>query len=132
MSRTILIVVALFFVNACVYYPTTDKRYHNCTIITKKLTLDHTDLHVTPHSCKDEECLGQLIIIAGVPATTFVVSGSIVVVGNVLHWMEKEGTCEDGFVRTSLTGFLEMLDNKPADAQTDAETESHIDANTEQ
>lgn len=109
----------------CVYYPTVDHSYDNCALITNRLELDHTNLNAVPSSCKDEECVAQLVVYAAVPATTFVVSGSIVVVGNVIHWMEKEGTCEDGFVRSTLKAFLEMLD-KETDADVVSPNEDNL------
>lgn len=114
--------LALFIslTTGCVYYPTVDDNYKNCALITNKLELDHANLNAVPSSCKDEECVAQLVVYAAVPATTFVISGSIVVVGNVIHWMEKEGTCEDGFVRSTLSGFLEMLEEKSKSSSTNS------------
>lgn len=112
--------LAALLLSACVYYPTTDKQYQNCTLVTKKLELDYTKMHFHPRACNEEECMAQLAVVAAVPATTFIVSGSIVVIGNALHWMEKEGTCEEGFVRTTLNEFLDMLD---MDTGTSAEAE---------
>jgi len=30
-----------------------------------------------------------------IPAGSFVLSGGIILVGNTLHWLEYQGTCED-------------------------------------
>jgi len=40
-----------------------------------------------------------------VPAGSFVVSGSIVIVGNTMHWLEYQGKCEDSFLRQQLVLF---------------------------
>lgn len=37
-----------------------------------------------------------------VPAGTFIVSGSIVLVNNTLHWLEYQGRCDKGLVRKHL------------------------------
>lgn len=30
------------------------------------------------------------------------IAGSVVVVGNTAHWLEKQGTCEDSLVKSSI------------------------------
>lgn len=115
--QTLPAFLVVFLFSGCVYYPTTDEHYHNCTLVTKRLKIDHVEVNAIPSSCKDEECTAVVIIYLGVPATTFVVSGSIVVMGNVLHWMEKEGTCKDGFVRATLDDLLEALEQPENDSE---------------
>ena len=44
----------------------------------------------------NDECL---LVALGVASTSYIVSGSIVVVGNTVHWIEKQGRCEDRFMR---------------------------------
>ena len=46
---------------------------------------------------------GACIILAGViTGGSAIVSGSIVLVGNSLHWLEKQGKCEDSFLNTKI------------------------------
>ena len=47
-----------------------------------------------PQGCNDE---GLLIALGGA-TTSYIVSGSIAVVGNTVHWIEKKGRCEDSYI----------------------------------
>jgi len=42
-------------------------------------------------------------------ATTTIVSGSIVLVGNTVHWMEKQGKCDDAFILKTYNEYIEPL-----------------------
>jgi hypothetical protein len=44
-------------------------------------------------SCRGNECAAFLVFIGATAAASAVVSGSIVVVGNVAYWFEKQGLC---------------------------------------
>ncbi len=41
-----------------------------------------------------------LVLLVAIPVTSFIVSGSISVLGNAVHWVEKQGRCEDSEIRT--------------------------------
>lgn len=45
-------------------------------------------------SCSSKDCIGQAIGTSVILATTAVVSGSIVVAGNVVYWLEKKRNCQ--------------------------------------
>ncbi|MCB1190890.1 MAG: hypothetical protein H7A23_04210 [Leptospiraceae bacterium] len=53
--------------------------------------------------CDKPECV--LVVLSIVPVSSFVVSGSIVIVGNTIHWLEKQGMCEDSFVQSKIKEF---------------------------
>ena len=44
-------------------------------------------------SCTNRDCAYVLVAIGAVAAATAVVSGSIVLVGNVVYWLERQGKC---------------------------------------
>ena len=48
---------------------------------------------------KSEECI---TFVAGVSIGWTVIAGSVVVSGNTIHWLEKQGSCEDSFLNNSL------------------------------
>ena len=48
------------------------------------------------HRCGGEGCLTLLAAAGLVTAASVVVSGSIAVVGNVVYWLERQGTCTRG------------------------------------
>lgn len=60
--------------------------------------------------CNTEECLATVVVIS---AGSVLVSGSIVLVGNSVHWLEYQGTCSDGFLNATRQLFLGSA-GKPA------------------
>ncbi len=84
----IMVIAASVFVSSCVVYPKKVEFYDpECEIIVKKLTLK---VEMTQNICSfEEECL----MILGISAASAVVSGSIVVIGNTIYWLEKVGKC---------------------------------------
>ena len=56
--------------------------------------LDHKKVDLSwVGSCTGDACAYFLVGIGAVVATTAVVSGSVVVVGNTVYWLEKRGKC---------------------------------------
>ncbi|ASP38807.1 hypothetical protein CHH28_08995 [Bacterioplanes sanyensis] len=97
---------------SCAFSPAVEKhqRYaRHCDMYTKQLTLETVPLE--GHECKDannaEQC--ALIVALGLPVVTFVVSGSIVLIGNTLHWVEFHGSCERGAVNEYVRSFKQTL-----------------------
>ena len=43
--------------------------------------------------CSNEGCVALLAAAGVVSATSAVVSGSVVLTGNVVYWLEKKGAC---------------------------------------
>jgi hypothetical protein len=86
-----LIVAALL--QGCVYLPHTTTVYdEQCKIETKHMTLRPEQIGAVG-SCSGRDCLVALAAIGVIAAGTAIVSGSIVVVGNVVYWIEKQGRC---------------------------------------
>lgn len=95
MSKIALCLLALVL-SGCVYTPQLVTRYdERCDIEFKQMTLTTQQLQVINPgpTCADKDCLaliaGQILM---VPASA-IISGSIVLVGNTLFWMQKEGQC---------------------------------------
>ena len=43
--------------------------------------------------CQGDACAGALVAFGAVSAATAIVSGSIVLIGNVVYWLERQGQC---------------------------------------
>ena len=84
-----MVIAASVFVSSCIVYPKKVEYYDaECEIMVKKLTLEVEV--VTQNACSyEEECL----VLLGASAASAVVSGSIVVIGNTIYWLEKVGNC---------------------------------------
>jgi hypothetical protein len=80
--------------SACVYAPRTVTVYDpDCQIVTRHMVLDGQQVAAIGH-CHNEGCLAVLVAMGAVTAVTVVVSGSVVVVGNVVYWFEKRSQCQ--------------------------------------
>ena len=112
-----LLLVA-FCCSGCVVVPKTvsSEEDSRCRLTTRKVTLDVSDdgpnsvlkgaLRVTT-ACKEAECL--LIVpaaLVAIPVGSVVVSGSIMVGGNTIHWLEAQGKCEDSVTRSAVNSFM--------------------------
>lgn len=82
------------------------------------MSLDAIEVHGNI-GCRtsDVDCSALLAGVIVVTAGSALISGSIVLTGNTLHWLEYQGTCSDGFLNRSKQQFLSSLSKlKPAPA----------------
>lgn len=100
--RTCLILPTLIALTlaACIVVPRTEVIYDpQCQVQFKKMRLDVLEgvgggVGLNCHTSAD--CLTWLALVGGVSAASVVVSGSIVIVGNTVYWLEKQGRCLAG------------------------------------
>lgn len=91
--RQRLAACAVVLLQGCVYIPETTTWYdEQCRIYSKHMTLKAHQMG-TIGNCMHRDCVGILAILGAVGAVSAVVSGSIVVVGNTVYWLEKQGKC---------------------------------------
>ena len=77
----------------CIFAPRTVSFYdRDCRIVTRQMVLDSQQVASIAH-CQNEGCLTLLVAMGAVSAVSAVVSGSVVVVGNVVYWFEKRSQC---------------------------------------
>ena len=120
MKIILFFIVNFFIVNGCLYAPVIKKtESETCQLYTKKLELKNIgDVNNYPQGCTDK-CV---LLTLGITSVSFLVSGTVVIIGNTIHWIEKEGTCKDSFVRKKVINLvknlykdankLELIDNK--------------------
>ena len=91
-----------FLISACTFLPAisdTQEYSADCEMLTRELTLskEFIDFH---RGCgtNAEAAACFLAVAIGVPAASFIVSGSVVLAGNTIHWLEYQGTCEGGYL----------------------------------
>lgn len=86
-------VAAVLAVSGCVFVPKTVDLYDSeCQTTWKQMELEPVQLGVVG-PCSNGNCAAELVGVGAVAAASAVVSGSIVIVGNVVYWMEKQGRC---------------------------------------
>jgi hypothetical protein len=85
--------VALLSLSACIVVPVVDRRAEvPCDLATRQITLDVQQIAALG-GCRGDECLAQLVVGGFVFATSLVVSGSVAIVGNTMHWIERVRKC---------------------------------------
>jgi hypothetical protein len=90
-GRQGLPVVLALTLAACVFSPRTIQVYDpKCQITSRQMVLEAGQASGMIR-CRGEECAAMLVAMGVVSAATAVVSGSIVLVGNVVYWFEKQG-----------------------------------------
>lgn len=91
--KILFIIILTTVLTSCAYVPKVihDPDNRRCDLDTKKRTLKLNAQGVYNfHNCPD--CL----IAAGIYSTaTAIISGSIVLIGNTVHWLEKQAKCDD-------------------------------------
>lgn len=99
MSRTLrpptllALIVPLLMLMACVFVPTSKPVYdRDCRVTSKQFELEPVIL-ANMRGCHGEVCAAMLAVAGAVAATSAVISGSVVVLGNVAYWLEKQGQC---------------------------------------
>lgn len=79
--------------SGCIVVPVTVQTYDaGCQLVTRHLELQAVQLGEINH-CANQGCVALVIAAAGVTAVTAIVSGSIVVVGNMGYWAERRAGC---------------------------------------
>ena len=99
-SKITAIIALSLFSSSCAFYPKKIEYYDDqCNIIAKKMVLETEEMKVTPCSGSNSNdpdgkiCLAYVGGIITLSAASAIVSGSLVVVGNTVYWLEKEGRC---------------------------------------
>jgi hypothetical protein len=78
---------------ACVVLPVTSEVYDpQCQRIDRHMDLQPVQIAAI-QGCSNQGCAMLLAAAGATAAVSLVVSGSIVVVGNVVYWVESQGRC---------------------------------------
>jgi len=93
-SRSVIFaIIASALLQACVYVPVTKEVYDtDCRIAAKQMELQPVQIAAI-HGCHSDGCVAILAAVTATAAASAIISGSIVVVGNVVYWFEKQGQC---------------------------------------
>ena len=93
----IILLMIIFTFSSCVVKSRSYSKYYNdCNVTSKKWELDY-DFYIDSSVCRGSieplSCLAVLGV--AVPVFSTVVSGSIVLIGNSVHWLEYQSKCDD-------------------------------------
>ena len=89
-----LLLALALLLSACVAVPVIDHRAPvPCPLVTRQLTLTVVEMQGAYRCQRTEECLASVVVGSALFAASTLVSGSVVIVGNTLHWMERNSRC---------------------------------------
>ena len=92
-ARSLGLALAGASLAACVYVPRTTEVYDaDCRILARQMTLEVQQIGFFL-GCSGSSCGAILVTLGAVTVASAVVSGSIVLAGNVVYWFEKRGRC---------------------------------------
>ncbi len=120
--RTI-IMITLFFLSSCVVLPKkVQDDYNDCQLTTRQLTLEVVGdpsetidvLDQLNTACDNPACMLIVAPYITIGAGVTVVSGSIMVVNNTIHWIEKESVCDDGIIKNSTEAISQLAEDTGA------------------
>ncbi len=119
-----IIITFILLLSGC-FSPMLLENQPDCKLITKELKLNLSEkgtqallggimegLFEPSSGCHSPECF--LLVPLGLLAisiTSIIVSGSIVVVGNTVHWIEREGRCYNSYTRSTVNNLLHSVQN---------------------
>lgn len=94
-SALLVLLLMTTLVSSCVVTPKLETRYdERCQAAHRQMTLEVTEI-ASISSCHDEACLAAIAVAGVVAAGSTVISGSIVVISNVVYWAERKARCKE-------------------------------------
>ena len=97
MPPRLLALLPLALLQACVYVPRTREVYDaGCQVVYKQMVLEAVQMRGAEECTRgpaSAECLVTALGSGFTVVASAVVSGSIVIAGNTLYWLEKQGSC---------------------------------------
>jgi hypothetical protein len=104
-----------FALSACIYVPVVDQHdaeSSSCNTFTKSMSLETVELqgNISQSGCRTGDCVATALAgVVVVTAGSAIISGSIVLTGNTIHWLEYQGTCSDGYLGRVKKLFLDSI-----------------------
>jgi hypothetical protein len=94
------VIAAALALQACVFLPRTAEVYDaDCQIAARHMVLQPVQI-ASISGCNNQGCAVLLAASGVTAAASAIISGSIVVAGNAVYWLEKQGRC----VRSAAAG----------------------------
>jgi hypothetical protein len=91
--RHLLALGLLALLQACMVVPLTTQVYDPaCQVVSNHMVLQEVQVAAI-HQCANQGCIALIVGASIVSAASLVISGTIVIVGNVAYWFEKQSQC---------------------------------------
>jgi hypothetical protein len=85
--------IATTLLQGCMVLPKTEQVYdRDCQMAAKHMTLEAVQVAAI-QGCANEGCVALVVAATAVTAASAIVSGTIVLAGNVAYWFERNAQC---------------------------------------
>ena len=128
--KPVTLFVILYFLSSCAVVPkvSQDPDNERCKLSTNKMDPDIIGNTNCAKTGTPKEVVGCLALAAGAITVTGIISGSIVLAGNTIHWIEKQGKCEDSALNTYvIKNNKVLLDNSGVQINTEDSSNSQTE-----
>ncbi len=116
MRKSVIILAATLLCASCAVVPAKklkSQRDIECGITTHEYRLKMVEMGHLSATCNTPECLVSIGVVAAITTgVTAVISGSIVVVGNMMHWIEQQGPCDKEVLERKVDKINQPLFNQ--------------------
>jgi hypothetical protein len=93
MPQRLFLLAAAWVLAGCVMVPVTQTSFDaECGVVARQVTLAPVQVAAI-QGCSNQGCAVLLAAAGATAAASLVVSGSIAIVGNIVFWLEKQGSC---------------------------------------
>ncbi|PKO43450.1 MAG: hypothetical protein CVU30_07625 [Betaproteobacteria bacterium HGW-Betaproteobacteria-3] len=91
--RLAVAVAWLALLQACIYVPRTTQVFDpECQIVANHMVLEEVQVAAI-QGCSNEGCVALVVGAGVVSAASAIISGTIVVTGNIAYWFERKAYC---------------------------------------
>ncbi|MET0382765.1 MAG: hypothetical protein ABW032_05015 [Burkholderiaceae bacterium] len=93
-ARSPFAIAALAWLAAgCVFVPATLDTYDpECRAVSRHMVLQSAQIAAIDH-CSNQGCAALVVAAAATAAASAIVSGSVVLIGNAVYWVERRSSC---------------------------------------
>ena len=107
--RALLALSLLGTLSACVVVPVESPPAPNtCNTYTRSMSLQTVELNAGCSGSRADACV---VAALAVSAGSVIISGSIVLTNNTVHWLEYQGSCSDSFLQSATRHFVDSFSN---------------------
>jgi hypothetical protein len=103
----LVMTTTMLLLAGCVFVPKSTLDQSTCEMYTPQWELSVegvSDFNMCNGSGKDAAaCLVTVGIV--IPLGSMLVSGSVILAGNTIHWLEYHGRCDEGLIKKTLSKF---------------------------
>ncbi len=102
MTQKLILFLSILLLTACAYTPKQITYYDKeCGVVSKKFIIHEEKIGLIPTGlqCTNDKCrevfLATILGSAFVGTISAIISGTIVITGNTIYWLEKQTNCQE-------------------------------------